>query len=143
MWGQNFEKVMFVYILKQEIGYLWQGLWQLMASCLASLFWYIFKITMKWLWSSSLCITDFCTKTGAGDKIKYYRLSKNIKTQHEIALLAIENTSYRQLKQTGIKAVLVKMDFLIIVRTCDFTNGNKSWKLSKIISKSSSSKEMF
>ena len=35
--GQNFEKAMFFYVLKQEIVYLLQALWQLVASCLADL----------------------------------------------------------------------------------------------------------
>ena len=38
---------------------------------------------MKWLCSSSISIADFCTKTDAGDKIKYYRLSKNTKRPRE------------------------------------------------------------
>ena len=54
------------------------------ASCLAYLLIsYIFKITVAWLCSSLLCIIDFCTETDAGDKIKYYRLSKNTKRQQE------------------------------------------------------------
>ena len=34
----------------------------------------------------------------------------------KIDLLAIENTSYRQLEQIGMKAALVKKDLLLIVR---------------------------
>ena len=54
---------------------------------------------MKWLCSSSLCIIDFCTENDAGDKIKYYRLSKSAKR-----LLENRPTSYREykLKTTGI-----------------------------------------
>ena len=54
-------------------------------------FWYIFKTTVKWLCSSSLCIIDFCTKTDACDKIKYYKLFKNTKRQQEN-----KPTSYRE-----------------------------------------------
>ena len=80
--GPNFEEPMFVYILKQEIEYLFQGLWQLVASCLASLSILIyFQIAVKWLCFSLLCIIDFFTKTDPGDKIKYCELSKNKKRE--------------------------------------------------------------
>ena len=51
---------MFVYILKQEIGY-----------------------DSQWLCSSLLCYDNFCTKTDTGDKIKYSRIPKNTETQQE------------------------------------------------------------
>ena len=47
------------------------------------LFWYVFKISMKWLCSSSLCIIDFCKKTDAEDKIRNYWLSRNTKGHQE------------------------------------------------------------
>lgn len=34
-------------------------------------------------WSSSLCYNNFCSKTGTGDKIKYYRLPNNPNSQNE------------------------------------------------------------
>ena len=40
-------------------------------------------LKMKWFCSSLLCYNNFCSKTGARDKIKYYRLAKNPKTQNE------------------------------------------------------------
>ena len=54
---------------------------------------------MKWLCSSLLCIIDFYTKTDAGDKIKYYRHSKNRKRQQENRP---ENTSKRYWVKDGI-----------------------------------------
>ena len=55
-------------------------------------FWCNFKITVKWLCFSSLCIIDFCTKTDAGDKIKYYRL----RIQGESRKAGLLCTSYRE-----------------------------------------------
>ena len=54
---------------------------------------------MKWFCSSFLYIIDFCTKTNISDKIKYFRLSKNTKSQQEN-----RPTSYREdwLQTTGI-----------------------------------------
>ena len=34
-------------------------------------------------WSSSLCYNNFCSKTGTGDKIKYYRLPNNPNSPNE------------------------------------------------------------
>ena len=62
-----------VYILKWEIDCDNQFI-------IFSQFWYIFKITMKWLCSSSLCYDNFCIKTGTSDKVKYCRRPKNTET---------------------------------------------------------------
>ena len=40
-------------------------------------------LKMKSFCSSSLCYTNFRSKTGTGDKMKYYRLPKNPKTQNK------------------------------------------------------------
>ena len=73
---------MFVFILKQEIVYYYKlyGSWWLVVWHIYQ-FQYIFKITVKWLFSFSLYVVDFCTKTDAVDKIKYYRLFKNTTLQ--------------------------------------------------------------
>ena len=55
---------------------------------------------MKRLCSSSLYIIDFCTKTDAGDKIKYCRLSKNTRRQQESRPTSY--TEYKRQMTTGI-----------------------------------------
>ena len=63
--GQNVEELMFVYILKREIGY------------------------DSWLMALHLFLMldydNFCTKTDTSDKIKYSRIPKNTETQQENA----------------------------------------------------------
>ena len=54
---------MFVYILNQVMGK--QG------------------CDSQWLFSSSLCYDNFCTKTDTGEKIKYSRIPKNTETQQK------------------------------------------------------------
>ena len=43
-------------------------------------------------------VMHYCTKTDAGDKVTYYRLSKNIMRQQENSSKAIKNTGKRQLE---------------------------------------------
>ena len=69
VWGQNFEEAMFVYILKQEIEYLLQGLWQLVASCLAFL-----SILIHFENYSEMALLFFTL---------LYKLSKNAKREQE------------------------------------------------------------
>ena len=60
---------MFVYILKREISY-----------------------NSYWLYSSLLCHDNLCTKTDAGDEMKYNRVPKNTEARQENTENTKENT---------------------------------------------------
>ena len=105
--------------------------------CFFSQYRYVFKVTMKWLCSSSLCCNNSYTQIDTGDKIRYYWTIQRHNRKTLKRILAKEN--WKKLRQRPhLLRALVKTDFLINSKHwtkwhCslfpDFKNGDENIKI--------------